>query len=385
MRYGKLMRYLKRWHSCGLISEEQVKKISDYMREQRRRQFMRLIRVFFIIGAFWVVFGVVATLRLINISFFLAIGRFLYTLITPIIALAKLVSPQHYQQLLGGVFCLLGWSLFHTIGVRLRKRSDKVVTRLGFLREEGLRLGTSSFIIGYILASAGWQFLNYMLYPGFSWELIGEQTIFPLFSLIGALFFFIIAYLMHDQIALIFGIGFLGHTVGLSTAYYFACYEVGMDMPVIQLLLGIIFVVVGLRHIKKVEACEDKFQFLFGRTYEAAGLLFGYLSLWIMSIFGFYFREEWTFPTAGELWMTNLLFLGSSLCALFYGAIKEDRLFFNFGLTFLIIQTYTVFFSFLWENLGAAFGSLLLGLMFIATGHLLRALWLKGLIFTKSK
>jgi len=58
-------------------------------------------------------------------------------------------------------------------------------------------------------------------------------------------------------------------------------------------------------------------------------------------------------------------------------------MFFNFGLTFFIIETYTLFFSRIWATIGAAFGSLLLGIMLIATGYLLRHLWLKGRIFKK--
>ena len=384
MRYKKLVRYLKKWQSAGLISEEQVKKISEHIKAESHRQFLKLIRVLFIIGAFYVVFGLVATLKLINIDFFLAIGRFLYKLVTPIIKLAKLISPKHYPQLLGGIFCLAGWGLFHWLGIRLRKKSDVAVTKLGFLQERGLRLGTSSFVIGYILASAGWQFFNYMIYPANPWELFGEQAIFPFFSVIGLAFFFTIAYLMRDQIALLFGIGFMAHAVGLCTVYYFACYAMGVQMPIIQLLLGVLLIFVGLEHIAKVRGEEDKFQFLFGRTYEAVGLIFAYLSLWVMSMWGFYFREDWAPPTAGELWATNLLFIGGSVCALFYGAAKEDRMFFNFGLTFLIIETYTVFFSVLWETIGAAFGSLILGIMFIATGYLLRYLWLRGFIFKRT-
>ncbi len=383
MRYKKLVRYLKKWQSAGLISEEQVKKISDHIKTELHRQFLKLIRVLFVIGAFWVLFGLVATLKLINTAFFVAIGRFLYTLATPAIALAKRISPAHYREFLGGIACLAGWVLFHWLGIRLRKKSDTAVTRLGSLHEPGLRLGTSSFVMGYILASAGWQFFNYMIYPNDPWELFGKQAIFPFFSLLGLAFFFAIAYLMRDQIALLFGIGFMAHAVGLGTAYYFACYAIGVQMPIVQLLLGVLLIFVGLEHIAKVRGREDRFQFSFGRTYEAVGLLFAYLSLWIMSIWGIYLREDWAFPKAGELWVTNLLFIGGSVCALFYGAVQEDRMFFNFGLTFLIIETYTVFFSVLWETVGAAFGSLLLGIMFIATGYLLRHLWLKGLIFRK--
>jgi len=378
------MRYLKKWQSAGLIDEEQVKKIADYMKVEFHRQFLKLIRVLFIIGAFWVVFGLVATLRLINIEILLAIGRFLYKLVIPIIALAKIISREHYRELLSGVSCLLGWGLFHWLGIRLRKRSKLNTTKLGFLQEKELRLGTSFFTVGYILASAAWQFFNYMIYPARPYMYMGKEIIFPFFSFIGMIFFLVIAYFIRDQIALLFGIGFLAHTIGLFTTYFFACYVIGVQMPVIQLIVGILLVFVGLWHIERARSREENFQFLFGRTYEWTGLLFIYLSLWIMSIWGITYKEHyWSAPTAGELWIANVLFIVVSLLALFYGAIKEDRMFFNFGLTFFIIETYTLFFSRIWATIGAAFGSLLLGIMLIATGYLLRHLWLKGRIFKK--
>ncbi len=384
MRFKNLMRYLKKWQSAGLINEEQVKKIADYMKVEFHRQFLKLIRVLFIIGAFWVIFGLVATLRLINIEILLAIGRFLYKLVTPIIALAKIISREHYRELLSGVSCLLGWGLFHWIGIRLRKRSKLNTTKLEFLQEKELRLGTSSFTMGYILASAAWQFFNYVIYPARPYMYMGKEIIFPFFSFIGMIFFLVIAYFIRDQIALLFGIGFLAHTIGLFTAYFFACYVIGVQMPVIQLIVGILLVFVGLWHIERGRSREENFQFLFGRTYEWTGLLFIYLSLWIMSIWGITYKEHyWSAPTAGELWIANVLFIVVSLLALFYGAIKEDRMFFNFGLTFFIIETYTLFFSRIWATIGAAFGSLLLGIMLIATGYLLRHLWLKGRIFKK--
>jgi len=384
MRFKNLMRYLKKWQSAGLINEEQVKKIADYMKIEFHRQFLKLIRVLFIIGAFWVIFGLVATLRLINIEILLAIGRFLYKLVTPIIALAKIISREHYRELLSGVSCLLGWGLFHWLGIRLRKRSKLNTTKLEFLQEKELRLGTSSFTMGYILASAAWQFFNYVIYPARPYMYMGKEIIFPFFSFIGMIFFLVIAYFIRDQIALLFGIGFLAHTIGLFTAYFFACYVIGVQMPVIQLIVGILLVFVGLWHIERARSREENFQFLFGRTYEWTGLLFIYLSLWIMSIWGITYKEHyWSAPTAGELWIANVLFIVVSLLALFYGAIKEDRMFFNFGLTFFIIETYTLFFSRIWATIGAAFGSLLLGIMLIATGYLLRHLWLKGRIFKK--
>jgi len=382
MRFKNLIRYLKKWQQAGLITEEQVKKISDYMKVEFHRQFLKLIRVLFIIGVFWLFFGIVATLRLINIEILKAIGQLLYNLVKPIIVLARLISPKYYRELLSGIACLLGWGLFHWLGMRLRRKSDMATVELGFLQEKELRLGTSSFTMGYILASCAWALFNQMIYPPDAYSYWGRDFIFPLFSFLGMIFFFTIAYFMQDQIALLFGIGFLAHTIGVFTAYYFASYVIGVQLPVIQLIFGICLLFVGLWHIEKVREREDNFKFMFGRTYEWTGLLFIYLALWIMSIWGITFKERYLIePKAIELWIANILFIGASLAAMFYGAAKEDRMFFNFGLTFFIIESYTLFFSRIWATVGSAIGSLLLGVMLIATGYILRRLWLQGRIF----
>ena len=385
MRYGKLKRYLKKWQDAGFISAEQTQQIAQYMRVESHRQFLKLVRVLFIMGAFWLLFGLVATLKLINVEILKAIGRFLYKLVTPLITLAQRIFPEHYQVFLSGAVCLVVWGLLHWLAMRLRRRSDITLTRLGYLQEKKeLRLGTSALTMGYILASVAWQCFNYVFSPTDLHSYWGREVVVPWFSVVGLVFFFIIAYWMKDQIALLFGIGFLAQTVGLFTAYTFAAYWVSVSQPAIQLIVGCLLIFVGVWQIEKVKGREDQFQFLFGRTYEGTGLLFVYLSLWIMSIWGISYRENyWATPASIELWVANILFIAASIGALFYGAAKEDRIFFNFGLTFLIIESYTVFFSHIWETLGAAFGSLLLGTLLIGTGYLLRYLWLQGRILKK--
>lgn len=385
MRANSLKKYLLKWRQAGLIDEEQSRKISDHMKIERHGQFLKLIKVLFIVGAFWLFVGIIATLRLINIEIFVVIGSILYNLVSPLIKLAKYLSPEHYGEWLSGIGCLLGWGLFHWLGTTLRRRSDLQLTELGGFQEKNLRLGTTAFTIGYILLAWGMQFFNYAIYPKDPYTYLGKEAIFPVFSLIGTVCFLVIAYLMRDQIALLFGIGYLAHTIGLFATYFTACYVIGVQFPAIQLMVGLLLVFVGLYHIEKIRSKEEDFRFLFGRTYEWTGLLFMYLSLWIMSIWGITFQGSyWIDPKAGELWIANTLFMAASLSALFYGAAKEDRMFFNFGLTFFIIDSYTLFFSYVWDTAGSALGSLMLGIMLIVTGYVLRNLWLKGKIFSKS-
>lgn len=384
MRMRSLSRYLRKWQQAGLIGEEQSEKISEYMRLERHKQFLKLFKVLFVVGALWLFVGIVATLRLINVEIFVVVATLLYRAAGPVIALARALSPEHYKEWLCGILCLAGWGFFQWLGAFLRKKSKTKPVALGDLQAPDLRLGTASFTLGYILAAWGMQFFNYAIYPKDPYTYLGREAIFPVFSFVGTLFFLAIAYAMRDQIALLFGICFLAHTVGIFTTYFTACYVIGVQFPAVQLIVGLLLVFVGLYHIEKVHSREDRFQYGFGRMYESAGLIFIYLSLWIMSIWGMTFTQQyWIDPKASEIWIANILFLGASLGALFYGARTEDRLFFNYGLTFLLIDTYTLFFSHVWSTAGSAAGSLALGVLMIGTGYALRRLWLNGRLFRR--
>lgn len=384
MQLGAIKRLLKLWTKAGLINEEASSKIMDYMKIRRRDYFFRLIKILFVLGAFWLVVGIVATLKLIDVKILLAIWHFIEHIFSPIvnflIKISKWIAGENYGYFLTGLVCSIGWGVFHWFGKEIRERSNVEMVKLGFLADSDLRLGTTSLTIGYILASVAFQVFNYLIYPPnvFSNYYWGHAVIVPYFSFLAVVFFLYIAYRMKDQIALLFAIGFLGHSVGFFTAYYFACYVIGVQLPVIQALLGVLLLLIGFWHFEKFRGRKEDYFHLFARTYQWTGLLFIYMSVWIMSLWGFTYEESyWRIPSAVELWLANLLFLATCLGALFYGAMKEDRLFFNFGLTFFIIDTYTLFFSRVWSTVGTALGSLLLGSLLVGTGYALRKLFLE--------
>ena len=376
MRLGQLKRLLTLWVRAELISNEQLAKITEYMKVQRHQQMLKFIKVLFVLGAFWLVIGVIATLKLIDARILLLAWDFICGIFTPIVNLAKWIAGEKYAYFLSGFGCIFIWGLCHYMGKRLQKRSEVEINRLGLWLQPELRLGTTTFTFGYIVAAIGFQLFNRMLEPLHRSYYSKPEIVIPYFSFLAVAFFLIIAYRMKDQVALLFGIAFIGHAVGFFTAYYFACYMIGVQFPAIQLLVGVLMMFIGLWHVEKIRENGDHYLFLFGRTYQWTGLLFIYLSLWIMSLWGFT-ESGWKEPSAVELWISNLLFLGISLGAMFFGAFKEDRLYFNFGLTFFIIETYTLFFSRVWATIGSAFGSLLLGVLLVVTGYALRKILLK--------
>ncbi|MBF0122214.1 MAG: hypothetical protein HQL21_02250 [Candidatus Omnitrophica bacterium] len=390
MRAGALFQHIDRWSKEGIISSEQVDKIKESVRLESRRRILRFIQILFIMGAFWVVFGLIAVLRLIPfkiLSFLLdVVLAVLKPLSQALFSAARVISPQHPGSVLAGFGCFLVAGLFFWLGIRLRKRSQVEILQLGSWHYPELRLGTTSLVISYIAAVAGWGLWNYTLYPAHSYgSHVDQAFIFPVFLILQTIFFLILAYVIHDQIALLFWIGSLAQVVGMMTGYFTGMYSLSVQSPMVQVLTGGMLLFIGLWHEEKARGQEKELLFVFGRTYQWTGLLFVYLALWVMSILGINFSnfEKYHGPQAVELWVANILFLGASLGSLGYGAFRDDKVYFNYGLTFLIIFSYTVFFSHVWSTVGSAWASLLLGGLLIGTGYGLRQLWMKGVLFRK--
>lgn len=369
MRLGKLRFFLSLWEENRLLSQEQREKIFIFMKERRGKQFFRLIRWLFVLGAFWIVFGFLALVKLFDFSFLKNIYRSLKVILTPFLIFLEKVLGPNYPFALFALLSLAVWVIFFGLGSRIRRKESLAELKWEHFQESRLRSATVFFVISYIAFGMAFSLMNRLLLPAHTSYYASAQKIIPVFYMLAVPFFGYFAYRLKDQLALLFGIYFIALSVGVISGYGHACYFLSVSRPVVQLLLGIILVLVGFLHSAH---SPSKWREEFGRTYCWTGLLMGFLALWIMSLWGIGMREGHWQPGIGELWFGNLLFLAFAIGALAYGAFKEDPLFFNYGLTFLIIETYTVFFSHLWENLGAAFGSLVLGCLTIGTGYFLR-------------
>lgn len=397
MRASALLKHVERWSREGILSADQVERIKESVRTESRRRIFKLIQILFIIGAFWIVFGLIAVLRLIPVQFLRAlwdalvvvlkpVGKFLSFLAHAVFTAAQAISPEHPTRVLSGTGCFLVWGLFFWLGSRIRKHSESQILKLALWQYPELRLGTVALVISYMAAAAGWGLWNFALYPARHYGVSVDQAfVFPVFLVLETIFFFVLAYGIRDQIALLFGIGALAQVVGMMTGYFTGMYSLSVQSPMVQVLTGGMLLFVGLWHEEKARGREEDLFFVFGRTYQWTGLLFVYLALWVMSIFGINFSNlvKYHGPQAAELWVANILFLGASLGSLVYGAIKDDRMYFNYGLTFFIIFSYTVFFSHIWATVGSAWASLLLGGLLIGTGYGLREFWIRGLLFRR--
>lgn len=235
-------------------------------------------------------------------------------------------------------------------------------------------------IIGCLLLSTGFMLFNVLLIPVGTNQFDTMTKVFPLWYLAGTVTFIAMAYKFSKILYLIFGIYFLSLTVGMFSGYEFACYWIGASRPVVQALVGFLLILIGYISETKLKE-NDEIKEQFAQTYNWTGLLIMFIAMWIMSFWGFDLAVDsrnYKFePAAWEIWLANIIFISTTIWAMCYGAKKEHKLFFDYGLVFLIIESYTVFCSRIWDKFPYAISSLLLGIMLILTGILLAKTYVK--------
>ena len=382
MRISKLNKLLNLWEEKQLISSEQNKNISEFMKERQREQFFRFIKWFFIIGAFWLLFGFIATIiQFFDLSFMEKIRDFIVSayiyLTEPIMSILRNIFGDNLGYFIGGSACfILSWVTFY-INQKLKQRSDVDSLNLTETQKSILKNHLWVEVIFCILFSAGFILFNKLLVPPHADYYNYSTKILPLWHMLGAGAFITMAYKFAKVSYLLFGLYFVSLSVGMLSGYDYACYWIGASRPVVQALVGFILILIGYIAETKITD-NDELKERFAQTYNWVGLLTFFIAMWIISFWGFdlsYYSHARA--SAGELWFANILFIASSIGAMYYGAKNEHKLFFNYGLTFLIIETYTLFCSRLWDKLPFATASLLFGVMLITTGKLLIKIYLK--------
>ena len=383
MRIGKLKKLLNLWQENDLISEEQKNKISEFMKERQKANFFRLLKWLSIIGALWLFFGIIATIiNLLELDFFKpifdflanyfkSVGIFLITyLIKPVYDFVYSILKDGAGYFFGGIISLIFFFVFNYFGNKKSKSSD--IDDLNLTDEQKYSLKNNFVMDIFASLCMSGVFINFNI--AFMGENIEKS--FPLIYLLGAITFVIMAYKFSKNIYLLFGILFLATTVGIGTFYCHATYGLSVSAPIIQILVGLLILAVGyITDLKLQLSGKDNFiQEKFMGTYNWTGLLFLFLALWFATFWGFGSEYD---AKAGELWIANVLLILASLCSMYLGAKCEKKVFFTYGLVFLLIETYTVFCSYLWELLPAGFASILFGGLLIGTVKMLKKVYLK--------
>jgi hypothetical protein len=175
---------------------------------------------------------------------------------------------------------------------------------------------------------------------------------------------FALAYALANRLVLIHACALCFTWFGAQTGYIagWGAYWLEMNYPARFFLAGLAFCGVAFLHLRaKTVAVRG-----FARVYAHFGALIAHLAMWFFALFGYFGEAPDWHDNAGQRVAFSLAWAAlSGLCV--YGGIRlRQRLLRGYGLTFLIIDTYTAYFQFIaahsaevwWMHLLLAGGSL---------------------------
>ncbi len=388
----KLNKLLNLWQKNNLISKEQNENIIAFMKERQKENFFRFLKWLSIIGAFWIVGGVIATIyNLFQLDFIQKIWQFISKIfeagflflneyvLSPIHNFILSLFGNNYGYFYWGVSTLILFLLFNWLAIKTS--TNKNIDKLNLSEEQKniLKTNFTFYTIAAVSLAATFCFFNMLLIPYNSYY--SDSKIFPLWNVIGAITFISLAYKYSKALYLLFGIYFVSLSAGMFSGYNMACYWIGVSRPLMQIFIAIILLLIGYITTMKIkdEDSDGKIYIRekFSSIYNLTGLLMLFLALFIASFWGFEFDLSNGNYSNGEIVFANILFITTSIGAMYYGTKTESKLYFNYGLTFLILETYTLFCSRLWGIMPFGVGALLFGVLIVGTVKILKKIYIK--------
>ena len=195
---------------------------------------------------------------------------------------------------------------------------------------------------------------------------------FSLLFLLSTAIYGALALWFPSKLVWIFAILSLGSWFGTETGYVsgWGAYFLGMNYPLRFVLFGGILVAASF-FLKT----QPKFTDFYKSTY-IMGLLYLFIALWILSIFGNYGdMTSWYNVKQIELFHWGLLFGLVAVGAIIYGLKQDDYTSRSFGITFLFINLYTKYFEYFWESTHKAVFFLIMAVSFWFIGRKAESIW----------
>ena len=194
---------------------------------------------------------------------------------------------------------------------------------------------------------------------------------------------FLLATIIYGSMALwfpskmvwVFAILSLGAWFGTETGYVsgWGAYYLGMNYPLRFVFFGALLVVIGFgfKYIPRLSG--------FYKSSLKLGLLYLFIALWIMSIFGNYGdMDKWYAVKQPELFGWSLLFGAVAVTAIVFGVKTDDPITRGFGITFLFINLYTRYFEYCWNGVHKALFFFILAMSFWLVGSRAERIWNVG-------
>lgn len=198
---------------------------------------------------------------------------------------------------------------------------------------------------------------------------------FSLLFLLASFVYAGIAIFAESKLIMVFAILSLGSWLGAETGYMsgWGAYYLGMNYPLRFLIFG-----VALTGVSHTLLLSHKYKMFFQPVF-VLGLLYLFVSLWILSIFGNYISiYSWYDVKQIELLHWSLLFGLFSFAAIFYGLKFDSSTARGFGITFLFINLYTRYFEYFWDYSHKAIFFGILGISLWYLGSKAEKIWCLG-------
>jgi hypothetical protein len=249
-------------------------------------------------------------------------------------------------------FAALAAAIYYAGLKRRQKRPEKIFSNEAII------------LVGVLLTAASVAYLGKALDTG--------SGHFSILFLLSTAIYAALALWFPSKLVLIFSILSFGSWFGTETGYVsgWGAYFLGMNYPLRFVLFGGILVGVSFflkNNSKLSEFCKP--------TY-IMGLLYLFIALWILSIFGNYGDiDNWYKVRQYELFHWGLLFALAAVGAIYYGLKQDDYASRSFGITFLFINLYTKYFEYFWDATHKAIFFLILAVSFWFIGRRAEKIW----------
>ena len=255
-------------------------------------------------------------------------------------------------SLTSGVFAV-GAALVYYWGWRRRKRMPYKV----FSNETILFLGVllTAVSVGYLGAAMD-----------------NGSGHFSLLFLLAAVIYAVLGFYFSSVQVWVFALLSLGAWYGAETGYLsdWGNHFLGLNYPQRYVAFG------GLLVACRFLLAGKKWFTTFDYSTYVVGMLYLFISLWFLSIFG---NSEswirWYSMKQVELWAWNLLILFGSVVAIFVGLKRDDAVARGFGITFFLLGIYTLYFSLLWDVMHAGLFFFILAVSFWLLGRKAEKVW----------
>lgn len=198
---------------------------------------------------------------------------------------------------------------------------------------------------------------------------------FSILLLLSFLVYAVLGLWLESNLIWIFALASLGGWMGTETGYMsgWGAYYLGMNYPLRFVLFG------GLLTACALSLETHPLGQRFFRSTLAIGLLYLFIALWIMSIFGNYGDlPSWGKVKQIELFHWSILFAAVASWAIYYGLRQDNDIVKGFGLTFLGINLYTRYFELFWHSLHKAVFFAVLAMSFWYIGSKAETIWNLG-------